>query len=63
MTTTIDEVIPNERGGELLAPKRHRHEKREERTDIKSFAEAEPGPKPLGAFDAPPAPVALPLTW
>jgi hypothetical protein len=48
-------------------PQEHTHktyaQKREERSELKSFPAAELGPKPLVAFDAPPASTAPPLTW
>jgi hypothetical protein len=57
MTTRIDEVTPQERSDEVHPRKRG------ERTDVKSFTEADLASKPLVEFDAPPVPAAPPLTW
>jgi hypothetical protein len=67
MTTRTYEAPPHERTMETPTPTptptRTPTHRREERSDIKSFAEAEPGPKPLAAFDVPPASAGSLLTW
>ena len=65
MTTRIDEAPP--RGRIHRIHTRTRQEAQtptsEEGSDVVSFPEAEHGPKPLVAFDPPPVPAPLPLTW
>jgi hypothetical protein len=65
MATQTYEAPPREHAVEILTQKREetRTRRREERSKLASFSEAESDPKPLVAFDVPPVPAALPQTW
>ena len=65
MATQTYEAPPKEHTAEILTQKRAETQtpKREERSKLASFSEAESAPKPLVVFDVPPVPPALPQTW
>jgi hypothetical protein len=65
MTTRIEEAPPKGRTHKTHTPEREEAQtkKRAERSELASFSEAERAPKPLGAFDVPAVPAALPQTW
>jgi hypothetical protein len=65
MTIRIDEAPARERTRKIHTPTREvaQAPKREERSHLASFPEAECAPKPLVAFDEAPEPAALPQTW
>jgi hypothetical protein len=65
MATQTYEAPPRQHAVEILT---HRREetptrRREGKSKLASFPEDEIDPKPLVAFDVPPAPPALPQTW
>jgi len=65
MATRTYEAPPKEHTVEVRTPRREESptRKREERSKLASFPEAENAPKPLVPFDAAPVPAALPQTW
>jgi hypothetical protein len=70
MTTQTYEALPREHTHKINTPKREEPQnvepqnlEREESSDLVAFSKAERAPKPLAAFDEPPAHPALPQTW
>jgi hypothetical protein len=58
MTTQTYEALPKVRTRREILTR-----KRAETSEVESFSEDEAAPKPLVAFDTPPARTPLPLTW
>jgi hypothetical protein len=65
MTTQTYEAPTSERTHQIHTPRREepQHRKREEKSELASFSEAERAPKALVAFEEPPVPAALRQTW